>query len=157
MKYTRLSKEQLEELHSEFINFLAAQQIDKNEWDLIKQHKPEVAEQEIDVFSDLIWEGVLTNAKYLEHYSKNFIFLFNCTEVHLQTIIIKTDVADVDFLTKKGLEWLSDNLFTDTVEVQRGQKVFAGDRNEEIFGLIKQGAIFSKGELYDQMNSILEK
>lgn len=157
MKYTRLSKEQLEELHSEFINFLAAQQIDKSEWDLIKEHKPEVAEQEIDVFSDLIWEGVLTNAKYLEHYSKNFIFLFHCTEVHLQTIVIKTEVAEVDFLTKNGLEWLSDNLFTDTVEVQRGQKVFAGERNEEIFELVKQGAIFSKGELFDQMNSILEK
>ncbi len=155
MKYARLSKEQLEELHEEFINFLAAQQIDKSEWDLIKQHKPEVADQELDVFSDLIWEGVLSKAKYLEHYSKNYIFLFCCDEVFMQTIIIKT-TENVDFLTRAGLEWLSDHLFTDTVEVQRGQKVFAGDRNQEIFELIKQGAILSKGELFEQMTSILE-
>lgn len=155
MKYARLSKEQLEELHEEFINFLAAQQIDKSEWDLIKEHKPEVADQEIDVFSDLIWEGVLSKAKYLEHYSKNYIFLFSCDEVFMQTIIIKT-AENVDFLTRSGLEWLSDNLFTDKVEVQKGQKVFAGDRNEEIFELVKQGAILSKGELFEQMTSILE-
>lgn len=156
MKYTRLTKEQLEELHEEFINFLAAQQIDKKEWDLIKEHKPEVAEQEIDVFSDLIWEGVLTNAKYLEHYSKNYIFLFFTDEVYMRSIIIKT-TEDVDFLTKHGLEWLSDNLFTDAVEVQKGQRVFTGERNEEIFALIKQGAILSNGELYEQMSSILEQ
>lgn len=157
MKYTRLTKEQLEELHPEFINFLVSQSIDKNEWDAIKTQNPEVAEQEIDVFSDLIWEGVLGNAKYLEHYSKNFIFLFHCTEVHMMTIIIRALVPEVDLLHKEGLQWLSDNLFTDNVEVQRGQKVFTDDRNVEIFNLIQQGAIFTEGELFEQMNGILEQ
>lgn len=157
MKYTRLTKEQLEELHPEFINFLASQSIDKTEWDTIKANNPQVAEQEIDVFSDLIWEGVLGNAKYLEHYSKSYIFLFHCTEVHMMTIIIRAMVADVDLLHKDGLQWLSDNLFTDNVEVQRGQKVFADDRNKEIFELVSQGAIFTDGELYEQMNGILEQ
>lgn len=157
MKYTRLTKEQLEELHPEFINFLASQSIDKSEWDTIKAQNPEVAEQEIDVFSDLIWEGVLGNAKYLEHYSKNFIFLFHCTEVHMMTIIIRALVTEVDLLQKEGLQWLSDNLFTDNVEVQRGQKVFADDRNMEIFKLVQQGAIFTEGELFEQMSGILEQ
>jgi hypothetical protein len=75
MKYTRLTKEQFDELHQEFINFLASQSIDKAEWDSIKANKPEVAEQELDVFSDLIWEGVLVKAQYLEHFSKQHIFL----------------------------------------------------------------------------------
>lgn len=157
MKYTRLTKEQLEELHSEFINFLASQSIDKAEWDRIKVNNPEVAEQEIDVFSDLIWEGVLGNAKYLEHYSKNYIFLFHCTEVHMMTIIIHSMNSEADFLQREGLQWLSDNLFTDNVEVQKGQKVFADDRNTEIFNLIKQGAILTDGDLYQQMEGILEK
>ncbi|MBN9282982.1 MULTISPECIES: DUF6495 family protein [Flavobacterium] len=157
MKYTRLTKEQLEELHPEFTNFLATQSVDKAEWDKIKETNPEVAEQEIDVFSDLIWEGVLTNAKYLEHYSKNHIFLFHCSEIHMQTIVIHSLVAEADFLSKDGLEWLSDNLFTDNVEIQRGQKVFAGERNDEIFNLIQQGTILSDGELYKQMENILEQ
>ena len=67
MKYQRLTKEQFEELHQEFINFLATQSITAKECDDIKKNKPEVAEQELDVFSDLIWEGVLSKVKYLEN------------------------------------------------------------------------------------------
>jgi Family of unknown function (DUF6495) len=81
MKYARLTKEQFEELHPEFVNFLASQSIDKAEWDKIKLNKPEIAEQELDVFSDLIWEGVLTRAEFLENFSRNHIFLFQCIKI----------------------------------------------------------------------------
>lgn len=156
MKYKRLTKEQLEELHQEFATFLATQSIDKNEWDEIKVKTPEVAEQELDVFSDLIWENVLTNAQYLEHFSKNHIFLFHCQENHIDSMVIKSLVTDVDFLQKSGMEWLSDNLFTNTVEMLTGKKGYDGDRNTSIFNLIKEGAILSDGQLYLQINSIIQ-
>ena len=73
MKYTRLTKEQFEELHQEFINFLATQSITADEWEDIKTNKPEAAEQELDVFSDLVWYGVLSKVEYLEHISPNQI------------------------------------------------------------------------------------
>ena len=156
MKYKRLTKEQFEELHQEFATFLATQSIDKKEWDEIKVKTPEVAEQELDVFSDLIWENVLTNAQYLEHFSKNHIFLFHCQENHIDSMVIKSLVTDVDFLQKSGMEWLSDNLFTDTVKMLTGKKGYDGDRNTSIFNLIKEGAILSDGQLYLQINSIIQ-
>jgi len=156
MKYTRLTKEQFEELHPEFINFLASQSIDKVEWDSIKENKPEVAEQELDVFSDLIWEGVLTRAEFLEHFSKNHIFLFQCFDTYVNSIVLKSLVPEVDFLTKEGLQWLSDNMFTETIEMKIGKKVFTEERNASIFALIQQGAILSDGQLYQQINSIIE-
>ncbi|MBP6425140.1 MAG: hypothetical protein KA278_05415 [Flavobacterium sp.] len=156
MKYARLTKEQLEELHPEFINFLASQSIDKAEWDTIKENKPEVAEQELDVFSDLIWEGVLTKAEFLEHFSKNHIFLFQCFDSYVNSIVLKSLVPDVNFLTKEGLQWLSDNMFTETIEMKIGKKVFTEERNTSIFALIQQGAILSDGQLYQQINSIIE-
>ena len=156
MKYTRLTKEQFEELHPEFINFLASQSIDKAEWDSIKENKPEVAEQELDVFSDLIWEGVLTKAEFLEHFSKNHIFLFQCYDTYVNSIVLKSLVSEVDFLTKEGLQWLSDNMFTETIEMKIGKKVFTEERNASIFALIQQGAILSDGQLYQQINSIIE-
>ena len=76
MKYARLTREQLEEMQQEFINFLATQSITAEEWKDIKTNQPDVAEKEIDVFSDLIWEGVLNKVEYLEHFSKQQIFLF---------------------------------------------------------------------------------
>jgi Family of unknown function (DUF6495) len=157
MKYKRLTKEQFEALHQEFANFLASQSIDKNEWDEIKASKPEVAEQELDVFSDLIWEGILTNAKFLEHFSKNYIFLFHCQELLVQSIVLKSLDTSVDFLTKPGLQWLSDNLFTDQVEMHMGKKEYDEERNAAIFNLITQGAILSDGQLYIQINSIIQK
>ncbi|WP_300569233.1 DUF6495 family protein [Flavobacterium sp.] len=156
MKYKRLTKEQFEELHKEFSNFLASQSIDKKEWDEIKANKPEVAEQELDVFSDLIWEGVLANANFLEHFSKNHIFLFHCQEKLIQSIVLKSLVPEVDFLTKEGLQWLSDNMFTENVEMHLGKKEYDEERNLAIFNLITQGAILSDGQLYIQINGIIQ-
>ncbi len=155
MKYNRLTKEQFEELHPEFINFLATQSIDKAEWDKIKTEKPEVAEQELDVFSDLIWEGVLSRANYLEHFSKNHIFLFQCFDSYILSIILKSLVPETDFLTKEGLQWLSDNMFTETIEMKTGRKEFTDERNASLFGLIQQGAFLSDGQLCQQINSII--
>lgn len=156
MKYTRLTKEQFEELNQEFSTFLATQAIDKAEWDTIKTKKPEVAEQELDVFSDLVWEGVLTRAEYLEYFSKNHIFLFQCFDTHVQSIVLKSLVTETNFLTKEGLQWLSDNMFTETIEMKTGIKQFTEERNSSIFGLIQQGAFLSDGQLYKQINSIIE-
>lgn len=156
MKYKRLTKEQFEALHQEFSNFLATQSIDKAEWDSIKTKNPEVAEQELDVFSDLIWEGVLANAQYLEHFSKNYIFLFHCQETLIQSIVLKSLEPEVDFMQKEGLQWLSDNLFTDAVEIHLGKKEYEQERNIAIFDLITQGAILSDGQLYLQINGIIQ-
>jgi hypothetical protein len=156
MKYKRLTKEQFEELHQEFSNFLATQSIDKSEWDTIKLNNPEVAEQELDVFSDIVWEGVLTKAQYLEHFSKNHIFLFHCQEKVIQSIVLKALDTQVDFMQKDGLQWLSDNVFTDTVEIHLGKKEYEKERNLAIFDLITQGAILSDGQLYLQINGIIQ-
>ena len=156
MKYTRLTKEQFNELHPEFINFLASQSIDKSEWDKIKTEKPDVAEQELDIFSDLIWEGVLTRCEFLEHFSKTHIFLFHCHDAFVKSIVLKSMLSETDFLTKDGLQWLSDNMFTDNIEMKIGKKEFAEERNVSIFSLIQQGAFLSDGQFYKQIQSIIE-
>jgi hypothetical protein len=156
MKYKRLTKEQFEELHQEFATFLATQSIDRKEWDAIKTNTPEVAEQQLDVFSDLIWDNVLTNAQYLEHFSKNHIFLFHCQEKLIESMVIKSMVTEVDFMAKEGMVWLSDNLFTETVEMHLGKKEYQEERNSAIFNLITEGAILSDGQLYVQINTIIQ-
>lgn len=156
MKYARLTKEQFEELHPEFINFLATQSIDKAEWDKIKLEQPEVAEQELDVFSDLIWEGVLSRAEFLEHFSKSHIFLFQSFDTYIKSIVLKTQNPEINFLTKEGLQWLSDKMFTDEIEMKIGKKMFDTERNESLFALIQQGAFLSDGQLFKQINSIIE-
>ena len=76
MKYRQLTKEQFESLHKEFASFLATQSIDVKEWNKIKKEKPNVAEDEMNVFSDVIWDDVLSKTNYIEHFSEtSAIFL----------------------------------------------------------------------------------
>lgn len=156
VKYARLTKEQFEELAPEFVNFLATQSIDKAEWDKVKAEQPHIAEQELDVFSDLIWEGVLTRAEYLEHFSRSHVFLFHCGQTHMRSIVLQALDPEVDLLTRDGLQWLSDRMFTDDIEMKIGKKEFAGQRNASLFELIRQGAFLSDGQLYNQINKIVE-
>ncbi|MFZ0491403.1 MAG: DUF6495 family protein [Salegentibacter sp.] len=148
MKYARLTKEQFEEMHQEFINFLAAQSITAEEWEEIKANKPEAAEQELDVFSDLIWEGVLNKVEYLEHFSAQQMFLFNITAATINLIAVKIEKENVDITTQGGYKWLQENLMDDDVNLFTSTKAMSDDRNKDIFALIKQGANITKGDLY---------
>lgn len=150
MKYSRLTKEQFEELHQEFINFLATQSITGDEWQDIKTNKPEVAEHELDIFSDLVWEGVLNQTKYLEHISPRDIHLFALNEDHMHLIGIKVK-EDVDLTTAEGFNWLRANLMHDHVEFVQAKKDYTDDKNLDKFTLIQQGSNITKGELYQYM------
>lgn len=157
MKYARLTKEQFEELHQEFINFLATQSITADEWTKIKSEQPEVAEQELDVFSDLVWEGVLNKVKYLEHISPSQLMLFHISEAFIELIAIKVEDENIDITTDYGYKWLQQNLHDDSVNLYTSTKAMNDDRNKDIFVLIQQGSVITKGELYTYFSDLLKK
>ena len=156
MKYARLTKEQLNELHPEFINFLASQSITAEEWAEIKENKPQLAEDELDVFSDLVWEGVLNQANYLEHISKQQLFLFHIDDTQMRLIGINVKNDAINITTKEGYAWLQDNLLKEDVEIYNSTKAISEDRNKDIFALIQQGANITKGELFQYFERIIE-
>ena len=155
MKYTRLSKEQFEELHQEFIIFLATQSITADEWKNIKANKPEVAEQELDVFSDLVWEGVLTKAEYLENISPQHIYLFHLAEAQIELIGLKVTNTTIDLTTREGFSWLRENLMDDTVELFQAKKEYSEDKQLDQFALIQQGSVITKGDLFTYFDKLV--
>ncbi|MGJ8684356.1 MAG: DUF6495 family protein [Nonlabens sp.] len=156
MKYRRLSKEQLEELHPEFINFLATQTITAAEWEDIKINKPKVAEDELDVFSDLVWEGVLTTAEYLEHISPQTMNLFHLREKEIALISVMVGDELIDITTKDGYAWLQNNLMDDEVKLFTALKKYSDDPNADKFKLIEQGAVITKGDLFNYFDDLME-
>ena len=155
MKYTRLSKEQLEELQQEFINFLATQTITAEEWADIKANKPEVAEEELDVFSDLIWEGVLKKVEYLEHISPQQMHLFHLKEKDMQLMAIKLKIDTIDLTTPEGYEWFRNNLLSDDVEFLTANKTYSEDKALDKFKLIQQGGVITKGNLFKYFEKLV--
>ena len=157
MKYSRLTKEQFEELHQEFANFLASQSITADEWKKIKTEKPHIAEDELDVFSDLIWEGVLKKIRFLENNSSKQLSLFEIKDNEMKLLVVKINNSSIDLSTKGGMLWLENNILSDEVELFTASKKFSEDKNNDVFLLIKQGAVLSDGKLFQAFQKILPK
>lgn len=155
MKYSRLTKEQFEELHQEFINFLATQQVTADEWANLKVNKPELAETELDIFSDLVWEGVLNQAEYLEHFSAQHIYLFRLGKDKMNAIVVNVKNPEVDITTQKGYDWLRENLMDERVEFLQADKAYSNDKNLDKFKMIEQGASITKGALFTYFHDLI--
>ncbi len=156
MKYRRLTQQQLEELKPEFVNFLATQRITGEEWKTLKEDKPAVAEDEIDVFSDLIWEGVLSKVDFLENVSERHMHLFHCAEKEMKLISVKVMNPEIDLTTSVGFNWFKKNWQSDFVEYLTASKMYTEDRNVDKFKLIEQGAAITKGELFQWFETMIE-
>lgn len=155
MKYQRLSREQFEALHKEFASFLATQSITASDWEVIKTKKPEVVEQELDIFSDMVWEGVLNSVKYLDHRSPQHLFLFQTEKEHLNVIVVEVNQKEIDLQTTAGLVWLEEHVNNDCVSLYTSKKPYISERNDELFRIIRQGADISKGELFNSLKELL--
>ena len=155
MKYRRLSKEQFEELHKEFINFLATQSITVSEWEHLKEKNPEAAEAELDVFSDLVWEGVLESVIFLENIAPKHMYLFCVKEKSIALIGLKVSKETVDLTIEAGFSWLRDNLMSEEVEIFDAEKQINGDKKLQIFELIEKGACITKGELFKYFEQLI--
>ena len=147
--------EQFEELHQEFINFLATQSITAEEWQKIKSEQPKVAEEEMDVFSDLVWEGVLGKVEFLENIAPQHMYLFQVKEKTISLIGLKLNTTTVDLTNKEGFSWLREHLMSDEVELFNAEKDIEGDKNLNIFELIEKGANITKGELFKYFDQLI--
>ncbi len=155
MKYRQLTKEQLAALHQEFSQFLATQQIDVKEWEIIKKENPQMAEEELNIFSDVVWEDVLNKTKYLEHISEYHVNLFQCTSKEIIRIYIKCTNTSFSFLNEKDYEYFFQNPLADDFEYFKASKKYTIHRNSAIFELIEMGSQISEGELFDKVKLLI--
>lgn len=133
---------------------MATQSIDVKEWNQIKKEKPNVAEEEMNIFSDVVWDDVLTKTNYVEHFSKTTANLFKCGKDEIHRIAIKVN-WDINLLEQNGFEWLMKNPMDNSVEIFKGSKKYNKERNSEIFDLIEKGSVISKGEIFDYFNNLI--
>lgn len=155
MKYAKLTKEQFEELNEEFAVFLSAQSIDVKEWNTIKEEKPELADKELEVFSDFVWERVLGKANYLEHFSPDSLNLFKCNANNMERIVVRVHKEGINLLDTNGFNWFLDHSKDPRIEYLKGQKAYGRERNLEIFDLIQKGSVVSEGALFEAIRKMI--
>jgi hypothetical protein len=157
MKYTRLTKEQFEIFHERFAKFLATQKIDKEEWKKIVETNPKLTEELLDLFSDIVWDGALSNANYLENVSEKQISVFNFEKEISRMITVEiTGDLDIDLTSHQGMNKLFENIMSDKVNIYQGnKKISAEERNAEMFQLIREGCMITDDKVFTSLNNFI--
>ncbi len=155
MKYRRLTSEQLNEMHKEFAKFLATQKIDADKWQEIKDTNPELVQEQLDLFSDLVWEKVLNNVKYIDFVAPKQLDLFRANPETINRIVIKINKPDFDFRNKKDYQWFIDNSTDKSFTYLKGEKPYTKERNKELFDMLLKGSYISDGKLFESVAKII--
>ncbi len=153
MKYRRLSKEQFQELYFEFSQFLASHSIDAVQWKQLKRESSQKVDALLDIFSDIVWEKVLSKVVSVQYSSPQKIVLLNRENNILKAIIITTNGREVDFETQEGFQWLEKNMDSDQVVLTVGEK--SSDIHSELFKWILQGGQITDGELFKRIQKLI--
>lgn len=157
MKYSRLSREQFESLHQEFALFLAAQSIDKTQWNQIKSDNLSLMDELMDLFSDMVWDQSLDKITYLENRSDYHLFLFKCENARIDLILIRVEKDCPSLMDKDYKQWLAKNLSDPRVDIFESSRTFQETLKEEKFKLMNQGAKVSDSETFEDLKSFLSK
>lgn len=143
MKYRRLHPEELENLREDFVQFLAANSITGEDWTKLKEAQPEQSNQLIEMFSDLVWEKVLGNIKYLETRSPNELRVIHFADEQVQMIVLKVESEKFDFTNPIDIQSIADgtlDLMSFDPEVLKGERDYRADKKMEVFVMMEEGA-----------------
>ncbi len=155
MKYKRLTTEELQQLEKEFVNFLASAQITGPDWEKMKKNEVEKAEELIDVFSDVVYDKVMSKIKFVDYRDEKTLNIFNCTEDKIILIGLRVkehsslDLTAADVFT----QWNDNN--TSAVNVIRSEKKYMKERGMEVFELLQNGCLITDDRLFNLLNGML--
>ncbi len=152
MKYRRLSKEELNNLEKEFIDFLVINGIAADDWQSIKKDRVEDADAIIDQFSDVVFEGIMRKTHYLEFHAKHDVKTFHCQSDKI--ILMGLEAPEgLDLTDKEQLSVATKNP-PKGVKIYTTEKSYDKSRETEIYEMISKGCEISDGKLYKALTLI---
>lgn len=160
MKYRRLTLEELKELESEFTTFLVTHGIPAEDWEKMKEEEPERCEGLIEIFSDIVFEKVLSKVEYLEHREKRVIRIFRFGEdkVVMNGFQLEGESA-IDFRKDQNSEQLMQlfRLSPGKLKFFSAEKKYKKEKSAEIFQMLENGAQILKEDQLFQLIEQLKK
>ncbi len=145
-KYRLLSLQELESLQKEFIDFLVVNGIVAADWEKMKAAEPGKAEKIVELFSDVVMEGVLRKIEFIEVRTKKHFFTYQCLSEKIVLMGIEgtgeADFTDAGFLRNATSGAVPDlRIFTT-------EKKYSKPREQELFEMLQNGHAISDGRLF---------
>ncbi len=153
MKYHRLTHKQFEELHEEFSVFLATHGMDQAKWDAIKIKNSDQVDVLLDLFSDLVWDKISSECKFLEYISKDHLFLFKTVDYKVSAFVIKVSNKTIDLTFSESFKWVLNNFNSDNVTLFKGSKSYDTSKNDFVYSYLKKGAIRTDGHRFKALET----
>lgn len=142
MKYRKLNLDELRDLREDFVHFLSANSVTAEDWVKIKKMDPDAAEKLIEVFSDIVWEKVLSRIRYVRFINPQAIRVIHFGENNAE--LIQLEIKDETFNLSdheniRGMAEGNLDLRRFDPEMTTGNKKYSADREREIFIHLEQG------------------
>ncbi len=147
-KYKTLSIEDLQSLEKEFVEFLVINGMMHDDWTKMKDEDPVDAQKMTELFSDVVWESILRNAKFLDFRSAHSIKCFQCLDDKI--VLVGVDSKETDMSTPAFLA-LKTQEYPDDVVAFTTEKKYNKLRELEIFEMLDWGCEISEGKLFKEL------
>ncbi len=157
MKYRRLTNAELKQLEPDFVRFLASQSIPATDWEAMKTRGDSKVSKLLDAFSDLIFERVLSNVKYLEKRTKHEWHIYKVMDERLKLNGLRlSGNEEIDFRQSTDLDLKSLYLeYGGNLTLFTAEKSFQKEKNLEVFDLLEAGCLIQKnGEFFELLERI---
>ncbi|MBV6645873.1 MAG: hypothetical protein KI790_10510 [Cyclobacteriaceae bacterium] len=146
MKYRRLTTDELEALEKEFVEYLVVNGITADEWERLKEEENDKAEQILELFSDVVFEGIMRKVQFLEYRSVREIRTFQCLPDKLiYAGLVAKEGSEVDFTQSKEINKTQD------ISIQTSEKPYHKERELELFEMTNQGCEISDGTWFKKI------
>ncbi len=157
-KFRRLDQRELKQLELEFVQFLASQSIAAEEWTRLKANKPQLAEDLIVIFSDVVMEKVLSKIKLLERRSRHELHLYQCIEDKITWVGIQIANESPLDLSGDDIQKELELIFSEQshqAQLLRAEKTCGQHYTMEIFKLTQSGCLISQNkELFEMLRKM---
>jgi hypothetical protein len=155
MKYKRLTDEELKHLEKEFIHYLSSAQITGTDWEKMKKNELEKANELIDVFSDMVYDKVLSKINFLEFRDEKTLNIFKLTDNEIILVGLRVKEHNPLNLMAPNVfeQWNSSN--NTSVNVIKTKKNYSTERTIEVFELLQNGCFITDDRLFNLLSELV--
>ena len=158
MKYRKLTLDELKELEQDFVRFLASNEITATEWEQLKQENSEKVDRLIEIYSDIVFEKVLSDVTYLEMRRPHDLRLFKFYENKVEMVgLLVEDNTAINFMHQQSPEEMTRMLQSGggSLKIVSAEREYKKLREMEIFETMQLGALIRRdGQLFDTLRGM---
>ncbi|MEM8895567.1 MAG: DUF6495 family protein, partial [Bacteroidota bacterium] len=108
----------------------------------------------IELFSDVVFEGVMRKVKFLDMITPKSIKCFQCLNDKMILVGLDADESTPINFTTQSLADIQSQ-YSESLSVYTTDKAYCKVREQELFGLTEKGASISDGSYFKQLCLLL--